>query len=78
MSEAFSERPAGARLPDTLTWLLALPRNTTVLNSKVISVTVKPPPRSLLTPLEIEFAHMHNVSASVRARVCVCVCVAAV
>lgn len=33
-----------------------------MLNSKVISVTVKPPPRSLLTPLEIEFAHMHNVS----------------
>lgn len=41
------------------------PRNTTVLNSKVISVTVKPPPRSLLTPLEIEFAHVHNVSAIV-------------
>lgn len=40
------------------------PRNTTVLNSKVISVTVKPPPRSLLTPLEIEFAHMYNVSAA--------------
>uniref|UniRef100_A0A2K5V0W5 Adhesion G protein-coupled receptor B1 n=1 Tax=Macaca fascicularis TaxID=9541 RepID=A0A2K5V0W5_MACFA len=34
--------------------------NTTVLNSKVISVTVKPPPRSLRTPLEIEFAHMYN------------------
>lgn len=55
-------------LPDTLTGLLALPRNTTVLNSKVISVTVKPPPRSLLTPLEIEFAHMHNVSVCARAR----------
>ncbi|XP_017750602.1 PREDICTED: brain-specific angiogenesis inhibitor 1 [Rhinopithecus bieti] len=39
---------------------LALQRNTTVLNSKVISVTVKPPPRSLHTPLEIEFAHMYN------------------
>uniref|UniRef100_A0A452RVF6 Uncharacterized protein n=1 Tax=Ursus americanus TaxID=9643 RepID=A0A452RVF6_URSAM len=39
---------------------LALQRNTTVLNSKVISVTVKPPPRSLLTPLEIEFAHVYN------------------
>lgn len=66
-------------LPDTLTRLLALPRNTTVLNSKVISVTVKPPPRSLLTPLEIEFAHMHNVSVCARAhgrltpRVRVCV-----
>lgn len=41
-----------------------VPRNTTVLNSKVISVTVKPPPRSLLTPLEIEFAHMYNVSVA--------------
>lgn len=46
-----------------------VPRNTTVLNSKVISVTVKPPPRSLLTPLEIEFAHMYNVSAT---HVCGC------
>lgn len=59
-------------LPDTLTRLLALPRNTTVLNSKVISVTVKPPPRSLLTPLEIEFAHMHNVSVCARAHGRVC------
>lgn len=50
--------------PDTC-WLC--PRNTTVLNSKVISVTVKPPPRSLLTPLEIEFAHLYNVSALHRA-----------
>lgn len=48
------------------------PRNTTVLNSKVISVTVKPPPRSVLTPLEIEFAHMYNVRA-----LCVCVCASA-
>lgn len=41
-----------------------LPRNSTVLNSKVISVTVKPFPRSLLTPLEIEFSHLYNVSLS--------------
>ena len=40
-----------------------------MLNSKVISVTVKPPPRSLLTPLEIEFAHVYNVSA-LRVRLC--------
>ena len=33
-------------------------------------MTVKPPPRSLLTPLEIEFAHMYNVSA-LRVHVCV-------
>lgn len=39
------------------------PRNTTVLNSKVISVTVKPPPLPAHTSLEIEFAHMYNVSA---------------
>ncbi|XP_038615928.1 adhesion G protein-coupled receptor B1 isoform X4 [Tachyglossus aculeatus] len=40
--------------------ILALQRNTTVLNSKVISVIVKPPPRSLLVPLEIEFSHLYN------------------
>lgn len=33
-------------------------------------MTVKPPPRSLLTPLEIEFAHMYNVSA-LHVHVCV-------
>lgn len=32
-------------------------------------MTVKPPPRSLLTPLEIEFAHVYNVSSP-----CVHVC----
>lgn len=58
------------RPPDTACWLCR--RNTTVLNSKVISVTVKPPPRSLLTPLEIEFAHVYNVSAPTCARLCVC------
>lgn len=41
-----------------------LHRNSTVLNSKVISVTVKPFPRSFLTPLEIEFSHLYNVSLS--------------
>nr|XP_032660277.1 adhesion G protein-coupled receptor B1 isoform X5 [Chelonoidis abingdonii] len=40
--------------------ILSLQRNTTVLNSKVISVTVKPSPRTLLTPLEIEFSHLYN------------------
>ncbi|XP_040403358.1 adhesion G protein-coupled receptor B1 isoform X10 [Cygnus olor] len=40
--------------------ILSLQRNSTVLNSKVISVTVKPFPRSLLTPLEIEFSHLYN------------------
>nr|XP_033791104.1 adhesion G protein-coupled receptor B1 isoform X2 [Geotrypetes seraphini] len=40
--------------------LLSLQRNTTVLNSKVISVIVKPSPRSILVPLEIEFSHLYN------------------
>ncbi|NXD14389.1 AGRB1 protein, partial [Nothocercus nigrocapillus] len=40
--------------------LSPLHRNSTVVNSKVISVTVKPFPRSLLTPLEIEFSHLYN------------------
>ncbi|XP_040444030.1 adhesion G protein-coupled receptor B1 isoform X1 [Falco naumanni] len=40
--------------------ILSLQRNGTVLNSKVISVTIKPFPRSLLTPLEIEFSHLYN------------------
>ncbi|XP_050796666.1 adhesion G protein-coupled receptor B1 isoform X2 [Gopherus flavomarginatus] len=40
--------------------ILSLQRNTTVLNSKVISVTVKPSPRTLLTPLELEFSHLYN------------------
>lgn len=37
-------------------------RNSTVLNSKVISLTIKPTPSSLATPLEIEFSHLYNVS----------------
>lgn len=56
-----------------------LPRNSTVLNSKVISVTVKPLPRSLLTPLEIEFSHLYNVSLSwepAPSHSCVCFCIA--
>ncbi|KAM9163882.1 adhesion G protein-coupled receptor B1 [Pangshura tecta] len=40
--------------------ILSLQRNATVLNSKVISVTVKPSPRTLLMPLEIEFSHLYN------------------
>ncbi|XP_030045872.1 adhesion G protein-coupled receptor B1 [Microcaecilia unicolor] len=40
--------------------ILSLQRNTTVLNSKVISVIVKPSPRSILVPLEIEFSHLYN------------------
>ncbi|KAF1628130.1 Adhesion G protein-coupled receptor B1, partial [Eudyptes filholi] len=59
--------------------ILSLQRNSTVLNSKVISVTVKPLPRSLLTPLEIEFSHLYNVSLSwepAPSHSCVCFCIA--
>ncbi|TRY86371.1 hypothetical protein DNTS_012145 [Danionella cerebrum] len=35
-------------------------RNQTVLNSKVISVTIKPTPISLSGPLEMEFSHLYN------------------
>ncbi|XP_056330905.1 adhesion G protein-coupled receptor B1 isoform X4 [Danio aesculapii] len=40
--------------------ILSLQRNSTVLNSKVISVTIKPTPSSLSSPLEIEFSHLYN------------------
>ncbi|XP_051574768.1 adhesion G protein-coupled receptor B1-like isoform X7 [Myxocyprinus asiaticus] len=40
--------------------ILSPQRNSTVLNSKVISVTIKPTPSSLSTPLEVEFSHLYN------------------
>ncbi|KAL2085025.1 hypothetical protein ACEWY4_020543 [Coilia grayii] len=40
--------------------ILSLQRNSTVLNSKVISVTIKPTPGPLSTPVEIEFSHLYN------------------
>ncbi|XP_067887466.1 adhesion G protein-coupled receptor B1 isoform X10 [Heterodontus francisci] len=39
---------------------LDLQRNATVLNSKIISVIMKPSPKSLSSPLEIEFSHLYN------------------
>ncbi|XP_062914472.1 adhesion G protein-coupled receptor B1 isoform X10 [Mobula hypostoma] len=39
---------------------LDLQRNATVLNSKIISVIVKPSPKSISSPLEIEFSHLYN------------------
>lgn len=38
--------------------------NTTLLNSKVVTVIVKPTPNLLSSPVEIEFPHLHNVSRS--------------
>ncbi|KAM9426094.1 adhesion G protein-coupled receptor B1 [Pholidichthys leucotaenia] len=40
--------------------ILNLQRNTTVLNSKVLSVTIKPTPASLYAPVVIEFSHLYN------------------
>ncbi|XP_042565036.1 adhesion G protein-coupled receptor B1 isoform X3 [Clupea harengus] len=40
--------------------ILSLQRNSTVLNSKVVSVTIKPTPGPLSTPVEIEFSHLYN------------------
>uniref|UniRef100_A0A8C7XM51 Adhesion G protein-coupled receptor B1b n=1 Tax=Oryzias sinensis TaxID=183150 RepID=A0A8C7XM51_9TELE len=34
--------------------------NTTLLNSKVVTVIVKPTPTLMSTPVEIEFPHLHN------------------
>lgn len=54
-------------LPDnelflTLCIFLSPPRNSTVLNSKVLSVTIKPTPASLSAPIVVEFSHLYNVS----------------
>ncbi|XP_053102388.1 adhesion G protein-coupled receptor B1 isoform X10 [Hemicordylus capensis] len=54
----------GTVLYRNLGGILSLQRNTTVLNSRVISVTVKPAPRSLLTALEIEFSHLYNATTN--------------
>nr|XP_061804441.1 adhesion G protein-coupled receptor B1 isoform X3 [Nerophis lumbriciformis] len=40
--------------------LLNLQRNSTVLNSKIISVTIKPSPASLSAPVTVEFSHLYN------------------
>lgn len=43
-------------------FLLCPSRNGTVLNSKVLSVTIKPTPASLTAPVVVEFSHLYNVS----------------
>ncbi|KAM9723597.1 adhesion G protein-coupled receptor B1 isoform 3-T3 [Menidia menidia] len=40
--------------------ILSLQRNGTVLNSKVLSVTIKPSPASLSAPVVVEFSHLYN------------------
>ncbi|XP_077382536.1 adhesion G protein-coupled receptor B1 isoform X3 [Festucalex cinctus] len=40
--------------------ILNLQRNGTVLNSKIVSVTIKPTPASLSAPVTVEFSHLYN------------------
>ncbi|XP_068426650.1 adhesion G protein-coupled receptor B1 isoform X8 [Clinocottus analis] len=40
--------------------ILSLQRNSTVLNSKVLSVTIKPSPSSPFPPVVVEFSHLYN------------------
>ncbi|MEQ2298654.1 Adhesion G protein-coupled receptor B1, partial [Ameca splendens] len=40
--------------------ILALQRNSTVLNSKVLTVTIKPNPASLSAPIVVEFSNLYN------------------
>ncbi|XP_015458723.3 adhesion G protein-coupled receptor B1 [Astyanax mexicanus] len=40
--------------------ILSLQSNSTLLNSKIVTVTVKPNPGFLTAPVEIEFPHLHN------------------
>ncbi|XP_057197376.1 adhesion G protein-coupled receptor B3 isoform X3 [Triplophysa rosa] len=50
----------GTVLYKTLGLMLPAPRNNTAVNSKVITVTVRPEPRVTETQLEIELAHLAN------------------
>uniref|UniRef100_A0A8C5H4F0 Adhesion G protein-coupled receptor B1-like n=1 Tax=Gouania willdenowi TaxID=441366 RepID=A0A8C5H4F0_GOUWI len=50
----------GIVLYRNLASILSFQSNTTLLNSKVVSVIVKPTPALLSTPVEIEFPHLHN------------------
>lgn len=45
-----------------LFFFLSSSRNSTVLNSKVLSVAIKPTPASLSAPVVVEFSHLYNVS----------------
>ncbi|XP_030011532.1 adhesion G protein-coupled receptor B3 isoform X8 [Sphaeramia orbicularis] len=50
----------GTVLYKTLGLMLPSPKNHTVVNSKVIAVTVRPEPKATETHLEIELAHLAN------------------
>ncbi|XP_028459706.1 adhesion G protein-coupled receptor B3 [Perca flavescens] len=50
----------GTVLYKTLGLMLPSPKNQTVVNSKVIAVTVRPEPKAIESHLEIELAHLTN------------------
>ncbi|XP_028983788.1 adhesion G protein-coupled receptor B1 isoform X8 [Betta splendens] len=59
-SEDSSTFVTGVVLYRNLGSILTLQRNSTVLNSKVLSVTIKPTPVSLSAPVVVEFSHLYN------------------
>ncbi|XP_051936525.1 adhesion G protein-coupled receptor B3 isoform X9 [Hippocampus zosterae] len=54
----------GTVLYKTLGLMLPSPKNHTVVNSKVIAVTVRPGPKAIQSHLEIELAHLANGTLS--------------
>ncbi|XP_061738126.1 adhesion G protein-coupled receptor B1-like isoform X2 [Nerophis ophidion] len=50
----------GIVLYRNLTSFLSFQSNSTLLNSKVVTVIVKPTPALMSSPVEIEFPHLHN------------------
>uniref|UniRef100_A0A673BBA9 Adhesion G protein-coupled receptor B1b n=1 Tax=Sphaeramia orbicularis TaxID=375764 RepID=A0A673BBA9_9TELE len=50
----------GIVLYKNLASILSFQSNTTLLNSKVVTVIVSPTPNLLSSPVEIEFPHLHN------------------
>ncbi len=56
-----TSNPIMSHMDETDCNFLFLRSNTTLLNSKVVTVIVKPTPGLLSSPVEIEFPHLHNV-----------------
>ncbi|KAM4629943.1 adhesion G protein-coupled receptor B1-like [Polymixia lowei] len=59
-SEGATAFVTGIVLYRNLGSILSFQSNSTLLNSKVVTVTVKPTPTLLSLPVEIEFPHLHN------------------
>uniref|UniRef100_A0A667Z3Z1 Adhesion G protein-coupled receptor B1 n=1 Tax=Myripristis murdjan TaxID=586833 RepID=A0A667Z3Z1_9TELE len=60
VSHGTSAFVTGIVLYRNLASLLSFQSNTTLLNSKVVTVIVKPTPTLLSSPVEINFPHLHN------------------